>query len=138
MPKPVYRTNRVQRDILLDGKQSAERRFFAARPLKPDLGVLGHKWALLILADIGLRDVDRFSRLLDANPRLTPRVLSRRLGELESAGMIRKAEQGKKFVRWSLTEKGADALPAVIRLVAFSARWDTSNAFRGRLPRRLQ
>jgi len=139
MSKPVYRTDRVKRDILSDGnEQSAQRRFFAARPLKPDLGVLGHKWALLILADIGLRGVDRFSRLLDSNPLLTPRVRSRRLGGLELAGMIRKSEQGKKFVRWSLTEKGADVLPAVIRLVAFSARWDATDAFRGRLPKRLQ
>ncbi len=118
-------------------ERSVRQQFFAARPLKPDLGVLGRKWALLILADIGLRNVDRFSLLLDSNPKLTPRVLSRRLSELETAGMIMRAEQAKKLVRWKLTEKGADILPAVIRLVAFSARWDASNTFKGKLPKRL-
>src|SRR2546422_3698048 len=74
--------------------ESVEREFFAARPIKPDLGVLGRKWALLILADIGLRRVDRFSGLLRSNPNLNSRILSRRLRELVEAGMIRKG--GKK------------------------------------------
>ena len=47
---------------------SLEKEFFAARPIRPDLGVLGRKWALLILADIGLRRVNRFSGLLRSNP----------------------------------------------------------------------
>ena len=58
-----------------------EGEFFAARPIKSDLGVLGRKWALLILADVGLRRVDRFSALLRSNPRLNPRILSRRGSE---------------------------------------------------------
>ena len=118
---------------------NVEREFFAARPIKPDLGVLGHKWALLILADVGLRKVDRFSGLLRSNPKLNSRVLSRRLRELEEAGMIERSE--KKLapgpVRWTLTEKGVDILPAVIRLIAFGARWHTENPFQGRLPMRL-
>ena len=55
---------------------SLEQEFFAARPIRPDLGVLGPKWALLILADIGLRRVDRFSGLLRSNPKLNSRILS--------------------------------------------------------------
>jgi DNA-binding HxlR family transcriptional regulator len=113
-----------------------EREFFEARPLKPDLGVVGHKWAMLILADIGLRDITRFNRLLDSNPRLTPRVLSRRLRELEAAGMITSSAK-ERATFWFLTEKGRDILPALIRLVAFGARWNTSNVFRGRLPKRV-
>jgi DNA-binding HxlR family transcriptional regulator len=72
---------------------SLEKEFFVARPIKPDLGVLGRKWALLILVDIGLRQVDRFSGLLRSNPMLNSRILSRRLRELEEAGMIRRIEK---------------------------------------------
>ncbi len=115
-----------------------EQRFFHARPLKPDLGVLGHKWAPLILADIGLRNVDRFNMLLGSNPQLTARVLSRRLRELETAGMISKGEHTARAIRWRLTEKGRDLLPAIIRIVAFSARWDAPNEFHGELPKRLE
>jgi DNA-binding HxlR family transcriptional regulator len=117
---------------------NVEREFFAARPIKPDLGVLGRKWALLILADVGLRKVDRFSGLLRSNPRLNSRVLSRRLRELEEAGMIERSEKkpAPGPVRWTMTEKGVDILPAIIRLIAFGARWHTENPFQGRLPRR--
>ena len=118
---------------------NVEREFFAARPIKPDLGVLGRKWSLLILADIGLRRVDRFSSLQRSNPQLNARILSRRLRELEEAGMIRRKERtpAPGPVRWILTEKGIDILPALIRLIAFGARWHAENPFHGRLPRRL-
>lgn len=118
---------------------SLEKEFFAARPIKPDLGVLGRKWALLILADIGLRRVDRFSGLLRSNPKLNSRILSRRLRELEEADMIRRMEKNRPPgpVRWIMTEKGMDILPAIIRLIAFGARWNAENPFHGKPPRRL-
>jgi len=118
---------------------SLEKEFFAARPIRPDLGVLGRKWALLILADIGLRRVNRFSGLLRSNPKLNSRILSRRLRELEEAGMIRRVEKNRAPgpVRWTMAEKGVDILPAIIRLIAFGARWNAENPFHGKLPRRL-
>jgi DNA-binding HxlR family transcriptional regulator len=116
-----------------------EREFFAARPIKPDLGVLGRKWAILILADIGLRKVDRFSGLLRSNPQLNARILSRRLRELEETGMIRRDDRKKAPgpIRWTMTEKGVDILPAIIRLIAFGARWHAEDPFHGKPPRRL-
>ncbi len=116
-----------------------EKEFFAARPINPDLGVLGRKWALLILADIGLRKVDRFSGLLRSNLTLNSRILSRRLRELEEAGMIRRVDKNRAPgpVRWTMTEKGVDILPAIIRLIAFGARWNAENPFHGKPPRRL-
>jgi DNA-binding HxlR family transcriptional regulator len=120
-------------------RQNDEKEFFAARPIKPDLGILGRRWALLILADIGLRRVDRFSSLRRSNPQLNPRILSRRLHELEEAGMIVRLESNRAgpFVQWAMTEKGNDILPAIIRLIAFGARWHAENPFRGKPPRRL-
>ncbi len=120
-------------------KRAIQREFFADRPIKPDLGVLGHKWALLILADIGLRKIDRFSSLRRSNPRLNPRILSRRLRELEQAGMIKRPEknQAPNPVRWIMTEKGEDILPAVMRLIVFGARWHAENPFDGKPPRRI-
>jgi DNA-binding HxlR family transcriptional regulator len=122
-----------------DVTESLEREFFAARPIKPDLGILGRKWALLVLSDIGLRGVDRFSGLLRSNPKIKPRILSRRLRELEEAGMIKRAAIGRAPgpVRWVMTEKGVDILPALIRLIVFGARWHAENPFQGRLPRRI-
>jgi hypothetical protein len=67
--------------------------FFAARPNKLDLGVLGRKMGFPHSCNVGLREVDRFSGLLRSNPQLNSRILSRRLRELEEAGMIRRIEK---------------------------------------------
>src|SRR5712692_2876038 len=119
--------------------ESLGKELFAARHIKPDLGMLGRKWAFLVLADIGLRRVNRFSGLQRSNPNINPRILSRRLRELEEAGMIKRTGKGRVPgpVRWAMTEKGVDILPALIRLIAFGARWHAENPFRGRLPRKL-
>lgn len=111
----------------------------AAVPIKPDLGVFGRKWALVILTDVGLRGVDRFSEILRTNPGLNPRVLSRRLRELEEVGMIRRLETRKppRPVRWVTTEKGQDILPALVRLMVYGARWNAENPFKDRPPRRV-
>src|SRR5207244_6846258 len=89
-------------------------RHFSSFPIKPDLGIPGRKWAFLILAEIGLRRVDSFNRLLRSNPTLTPRVLSRRLRELREAGIIIRTEDRQARptpVSWILTDKGRDLLP---------------------------
>jgi DNA-binding HxlR family transcriptional regulator len=45
---------------------------FAQRPIRTSLGVLDKKWTLLILRDIGILGIDRFNRILDSLPGLTP------------------------------------------------------------------
>src|SRR2546426_7937825 len=66
-------------------------------------------------------------------------ILSRRLRELEKAGMMTRMKQNPapRLVRWAMTEKGIDILPAIIRLIVFGARWHTENPFHGKLPRRI-
>src|SRR3989442_15661036 len=115
-------------------------RHLSSFPIKPDLGILGRKWAFLVLAEIGLRRVDSFNRLLRSNPTLTPRVLSRRLRELREAGIIIRTEDRQARptpVSWILTEQGRDSLPVIIRLLAYGARWSPDTSFNGRLPRIL-
>src|SRR5918995_7323707 len=57
---------------------------FIECPVKTIQGVLGKKWAILIIRDIGLNKIKRFNRLLESIPGITPRVLSLRKGlELE-------------------------------------------------------
>src|ERR1700674_2351887 len=107
-------------------------------PIKPDLGVLGRRWALVILADVGFRGISRFSELRRSNTGITPRMLSKRLRDLEKDGMICRLERSSpKLVRWGLTEKGADALPTVMSLVAYGARWNTNYKFQGVMPKVL-
>jgi DNA-binding HxlR family transcriptional regulator len=112
---------------------------FAQCPIKSTLGVLGKKWTMLVLRDIGVLGVDRFNRLLDSISGLTPRVLSMRLKELEKEGFIQHIKEAKKSpmnVRWTLTEKGRDALPILLQLTAFGSKWHADVVFEDKIPRR--
>jgi DNA-binding HxlR family transcriptional regulator len=111
---------------------------FAECPIRASLGVLGKKWTLLVLRDIGILGIDRFNRILDSLPGLTPRVLSMRLKELEKEGFIECIEEEKSpmVVRWTLTEKGKDALPILLQFTAFGSKWHADMVFEDRTPRR--
>ena len=108
-------------------------------PIRTTLGVLGKKWTMLIIRDIGFLKINRFNRILESIPGLTPRVLSMRLKELEKEGIIRctqtKGEQ--TMVLWNLTEKGMDILPILLMLTAFGSKWYSEYVFEDKKPRRL-
>ncbi len=111
---------------------------FAQCPIRTSLGVLGKKWTMLLLRDIGILGVDRFNRLLDSIPGLTPRVLSMRLNELEKEGYIQCAEKGTSpmIVRWRITEKGKDVIPILLEFTAFGSKWHADDVFRDKKPRK--
>lgn len=112
---------------------------FQECPIKASMGVFGRKWTMLMLRDIGFRKIDRFNHLLDSIPGLTPRVLSMRLKELEADGIIKKMDDPSNvgIVRWALTEKGEDALPILMRLIAFGSKWYARDVFEDKIPRSL-
>src|ERR1017187_464301 len=101
-----------------------------SRPKATDLGILGRKWTILILRDMAMMRMERFNQLLKATPGLTPRVLSKRLRQLEGEGMIERVEEkrGPNLVRWRLTEKGNDTIPILMRFAAFGSKWHAEEA----------
>lgn len=110
---------------------------FVQCPIKTTLGVLGKKWTLLILRDIGFLKIVRFNRILESIPGLTPRVLSMRLRELEDERFI-ECVGGKRqptMVVWRLTEKGRDTMPILIQLTAFGSKWHSDVVFEDKRPR---
>ena len=113
---------------------------FVKCPIKTSLGVLGKKWTILIIRDIGFRKIGRFNRLLESIPGLTPRVLSMRLKELEKEGLIECIQENRMpmMVLWSLTEKGKDILPILLMLSAFSFKWYSEFVFEDKKSRRLK
>jgi DNA-binding HxlR family transcriptional regulator len=112
---------------------------FTKCPIKTTLGVLGKKWTLLIIRDIGVYKITRFNRLLESVGGITPRVLSIRLKELERKGFIERKEDKRSPVgaHWSLSEKGRDTLPILMQLVAFGSKWHSDIVFEDKVPRRL-
>ena len=112
---------------------------FMKCPIKTSLGVLGKKWTMLIIRDIGVYKITRFNHLLESIKGITPRVLSMRLKELEKKGYIERAEERRSpmIVQWRLTEKGKDTLPILMQLVAFGSKWYSNVVFEDKKPRKL-
>lgn len=82
-------------------------------PLGMRVGVLGRKWTLLILRGVTSAGHPSFTQLLRAHPRLSRRILSMRLKQLQREGYLERTFSGEKPQRtaYFLTAKGRDALP---------------------------
>jgi len=87
------------------------------------LGVqrLGRKWTLLILRDLAFLKSSRFGEILKNNPGLTPRVLARRLREMEVEGLISRTRTGLA-VNYRLTPKGEDAVYILLAFLRYGLR----------------
>jgi DNA-binding HxlR family transcriptional regulator len=88
---------------------------YLADPLGASVRALNQKWTLLILRDLAFLHLTRFTEFLRNNPGLTPRVLSRRLKEMQREELVRRTGGGKN-VTYALTPRGQDA---VLILLAF-------------------
>ncbi len=88
---------------------------YQADPIRESVRRLGRKWTLLILRDMAFLKFDRFGQFVRNNPGLSPRVLSRRLQQMQAEGLVDRVGEGEK-VRYRLTLRGEDA---VFILLAF-------------------
>lgn len=80
--------------------------------------LLGNRWALPIVRDLLLGPA-RFNDLLAGFPGIPTSMLSARLKELETAGIVRRVVASPRGVRYELTEWGRELEPAVTAL----GRW---------------
>jgi DNA-binding HxlR family transcriptional regulator len=93
-------------------------------PIRATLGVLGRKWALIVLRDIAFRPNPTFGYILGRNRGLTPRVLTHRLRELRQEELIERIADAhdERKVHYRLTPKGKDVVPILMGLAAFGLR----------------
>lgn len=77
-------------------------------PIRLSVQRLGRKWVLLLVRDIAFLKLERFGEFRRNNPGLSPRVLSRRLREMEKEGLLRREVAGNE-VRYRLSPRGEDA-----------------------------
>jgi DNA-binding HxlR family transcriptional regulator len=113
---------------------------FADCPVEISLGILGKKWTMAIIRDIGAYGVDRYSGLSRSLPGISSKVLATRLKQLEQEGFIRKIvekEAPPKVIRWSLTDKGVDAIRIGMMLAVFGSKWFAGRVFDDRKPRKM-
>ncbi len=114
---------------------------FVNCPVETSMGILGRKWTLVIIRDIGAYGVDRFSRLRRSLPQIPPKVLATRLKQLELGGFLRQTVEKReppRVVRWSLTEKGVDAIRVGMMMSAFGSRWCAESVFEDKRPRTMR
>lgn len=90
-------------------------------PLKLGVQRLGRKWTLLLLRDLAFLKLHRFGQLLKNNPGLTPRVLARRLREMEAEGLVRRSADGG-VVLYELTPRGEDAVFILLAFLRYGVR----------------
>jgi DNA-binding HxlR family transcriptional regulator len=86
--------------------------------------IIGRRWSGAILRAL-FAGCTRFGEVTTAIPGLSDRLLSERLKELETVGIVRREVTPATPVRveYHLTEKGRDLVPVVRALSDWAERW---------------
>lgn len=92
-------------------------------PIAKALELLGEKWTLLILREM-LNGRSRFGELQRGLPRLSPALLTKRLKQLETSGLVvRRPVETGTGASYHLTEAGQEAAPIIQQLGLWGIRW---------------
>ncbi|WP_229206801.1 winged helix-turn-helix transcriptional regulator [Dyadobacter crusticola] len=86
--------------------------------LTDTLNVINGKWKLPIIASL-LRGVNRFKDLLEKTEKITPRMLSKELKELEANGVVQRVvyNQTPVLIEYQLTESGKDIADVIDSMI---------------------
>lgn len=87
------------------------------------LALIGHKWTLLIVEDL-LNGPRRFTEIERSLGGANPKMVTARLRELESAGLVSRAIYAEvpPRVEYALTERGRELRPTIDALRKFGRR----------------
>ncbi|MEZ5239990.1 MAG: helix-turn-helix domain-containing protein [Microthrixaceae bacterium] len=98
------------------------RTYDQACPVAHSMDLLGERWTLLIVRDLMFGPL-RFGELREGLPGLSPNLLSTRLADLTSHGLIERFEDPAPGRRHSyrLTPRGRELAPVVHSLARFGA-----------------
>jgi DNA-binding HxlR family transcriptional regulator len=89
------------------------------------LDVIGDRWTLLIIRELLIRGACRYTDLKNGLPGIATNLLSDRIRELESAGLIRREDAPPPIAAtlFHLTEAGAELRPVVDALGWWGVRY---------------
>ena len=105
---------------------TAERERECCPYLHEAVELVGKRWTgAIVFVLISERKPLRFSEIAEAVPRLSDRLLSERMKELEGRGIVERRVHPESPVRveYELTEMGRELAPALTRLKSWSPRW---------------
>ncbi|WP_417543476.1 winged helix-turn-helix transcriptional regulator [Marinobacter sp.] len=92
-------------------------------PIAKATELLGERWMLLILRELFLGS-HRYSDIQRGLSRISPSLLTKRLKELELAGVVvRKSKQGRTGRDYYLTPAGKELEPLIENLAVWGMRW---------------
>lgn len=96
-------------------------------PVSMAAEVLCSRWTMLVVREL-LCGSTRFNDLRRGLPRMSPALLSKRLKELEAAGVVRVAPTGQGGAHeYRLTAAGEELRPLVVGLGTWGMRWVESD-----------
>lgn len=98
-------------------------------PLAMASDVLGGRWTMMLLSEL-LRGTSRFNDLRRGLPRMSPTLLSKRLKELEAAGLLARSRSAEDptLHEYTLTDAGLAVEPIVDAMGDWGHRWVTTQA----------
>lgn len=98
-------------------------------PISMAAEVICSRWTLLVLRELVLGST-RFNELRRGLPSMSPALLSKRLKDLEAAGIVRRAaaEREPGVLEYRLTEAGNELRPIIEAIGAWGHRWVTTEA----------
>ena len=104
---------------------------FKMCPVEASVEIIGRKWSLNIIRDLFMGRT-RFSEFLEVNPRLSSKVLSTRLKELQECGIIEKrvVETTPLLIEYGLTEKGRALGDILYHLAVYSMNHYTDRVYK--------
>lgn len=95
-------------------------------PINFGLEIFGDPWSLLVVRDIAYFGKHTFTEFLAAEEAIAPAVLSSRLDQLTTAGVLarRRSESDGRRVEYTLTERGLGLIPVLLEIAQWSASVD--------------
>ncbi len=92
-------------------------------PVSKAAEIICQRWSPLILREV-LSGSSRFNEIRRGVPTCSPALLTKRLRELEAAGVI---ERGSDGTTYEPTEAGRELLPVILSLGIWGQRWARSH-----------
>lgn len=86
--------------------------------------LIGRRWTGAIIRTL-MSGPHRFNELLTAIPGISDRLLTERLRELETEGLVKREVQPQSPIRvvYELTECGTDLAPAIQEIERWAGQW---------------
>jgi DNA-binding HxlR family transcriptional regulator len=91
--------------------------------------ILGSRWTLVLLREL-VAGSTRFNELRRGVPRMSPALLSKRLKDLEAAGIVTRSQLAGEpdLFEYRLTDAGRDLKPVIEAVGAWGQRWIETEA----------